>query len=523
MSNQPTHSSPPTDGIGDLEFRDYLSIGIRRKVPLLLCTFGFLVFGVVFASRLRNFYRSETLIQVDPQQVPSSYVQSTVSSSIQDRLSTIQEQVMSSTHLQHIIDTFGLYPEAKGKRPQQEIIATMRKATTVEVVGAAEHRLSAFRISFQSKDPQIASKVANELAAEFIDENLRARLAQFNGAADFLDSEMRETKTQLEAKEEELQRLKVQNASDSPESRQYHLDALNNLSAQLRAAQDRVGRAREQKVMLQQYAPAVDLDSSSENVLSSPYQSRIQKLEAQLSELRTRYGANHPDVRKVETELARVRAQEAADKQQESGVEKPKAAPITPARAKNPVLQAEDERLDQEIKEQSDLQKQLQEQIKLHTDKLEHGPVFEQRVAVLMRDYDNLRNHYSSLVDKKLSAEMAKELEGRQQGERFIILDAAAVPQTPAGPNRLLISIGGLLFGLVSGIALALILEFNDESVRSEQEAASLLGKAVLVAVPQVYPTKERRMRQLRLVGAFIGTGVSAVILAIAVSMLGLG
>jgi uncharacterized protein involved in exopolysaccharide biosynthesis len=275
--------------------------------------------------------------------------------------------------------------------------------------------------------------------------------------------------------------------------------------------------------MLQQYAPAVDLDSSSENVLSSPYQSRIQKLEAQLSELRTRYGANHPDVRKVETELAGVRAQESADKQQESGVEKPKAAPITPARAKNPVLQAEDERLDQEIKEQSDLQKQLQEQIKLHTDKLEHGPVFEQRVAVLMRDYDNLRNHYSSLVDKKLSAEMAKELEGRQQGERFIILDAAAVPQTPAGPNRLLISIGGLLFGLVSGIALALILEFNDESVRSEQEAASLLGKAVLVAVPQVYPTKERRMRQLRLVGAFIGTGVSAVILAIAVSMLGLG
>src|SRR6202040_1629796 len=255
-----------------------------------------------------KFFLSQNLIEVDPQQVPSSYVQSTVSSSIQDRLSTIQEQVMSSTHLQHIIDTFGLYPEAKGKRPQQEIIATMRKATTVEVVGAAEHRLSAFRISFQSKDPQIASKVANELAAEFIDENLRARLAQFNGAADFLDSEMRETKTQLEAKEEELQRLKVQNATDSPAPRQYHLDALNNLSAQLRAAQDRVSRAREQKVMLQQYAPAVDLDSSSESVLSSPYQSRIQKLEAKLSQLRTRYGANHPDVRKVETELPGVRA-----------------------------------------------------------------------------------------------------------------------------------------------------------------------------------------------------------------------
>ena len=87
----------------------------------------------------------------------------------------------------------------------------------------------------------------------------------------------------------------------------------------------------------------------------------------------------------------------------------------------------------------------------------------------------------------------------------------------------MLISIGGLVFGLVFGAALALILDFNDESVRSEQEAASLLGKAVLVSVPQVYPTKERRMRQLRILGAFLGTGASAIILAIVVSMLGLG
>lgn len=523
VSNPGTTSSAASYGIGDLELRDYLAVIRRRKVPVVLCALGFLVFGVVVAARLPNFYRSETLIMVDPQQVPSNYVQSTVSSSIQDRLSTIQEQVMSATHLQHIIDTLGLYAESRGKRPQQEIIAAMRKATTVEVVGAAEHRLSAFRIAFQSKDPQTAAKVANELATEFIDENLRARLAQFNGAADFLDSEMRETRTQLEAKEQELQRLKIQNVTDLPESRQYHLEALNNLRGQLRAAQDRVSRAREQKMMLQQYAPAVDLDSGNDSVSLSPFQSRIQKLEGQLSELRSRYGSDHPDVRKAEAELAKLRVQEAAEKQQEGSVVKPEVAPITPARAKNPVLQAQGEKLDQEIKEQTELQKQLEEQINAHTDKLEHGPVFEQRISALMRDYDNLRGHYSSLVDKKLSAEMAKELEGRQQGERFVILDAAPVPQSPAGPNRILIGAGALLLGIVAGVALALGMEFNDESVRSEHEAATILGKIVLVSVPRVYSREEQRMRRLRLTAAFLGTAASAVILAFAVSMLGIG
>jgi polysaccharide chain length determinant protein (PEP-CTERM system associated) len=492
-------------------------------VPVLLCTLGFFVFGLVLAVRLPNYYRSETLIMVDPQQVPSAYVQSTVTTTIQDRLATIQEQVLSATHLQQIVNTLGLYSELQGKHSQQEIIARMRKATTVEVVNAGEGRMSSFRIGFQSQDPQTASKVANELASAFINENLRVRLRQFNGAAEFLDSEMRETKAQLEAKEQELQRIRIQNVTDLPESRQYHLETLNNLRGQLHTAQDRINRAQEQKAVLQQYAPTVDLDSGSYSQAVSPLQSKIQKTEAQLAELRARYGASHPDVRKLESALADLREQVAAEKKQGESTAVPKPAPITAARAKNPVLQVEEAKLDQEIKEQSELQKQLQEQINSHTEKLEHGPVFEQRIASLMRDYDSLRAHYQNLLDKKLSAEMARELEGRQQGERFVILDPAPVPQGPSGPNRALFCIGGLILGTLAGVALILAQEFGDESVRSEREAATILGKAVLVGIPRIYSIQEKRRLRLRLTGAYLGTVASAVILAYAVSLMGIG
>jgi succinoglycan biosynthesis transport protein ExoP len=523
LQNQSPVQSPPARGVGDFELHDYIDLLRRRKVPLLLCALGLFTFSVVFASRLQDFYRSETLIMVDPQQVPSSYVQSTVSATIQDRLSTIQEQVLSATHLQHIIEKLGLYPEMQSKQTYQQIIATMRKAITVDVVNATDRRLSSFRIAFQSKDPKTASKVADELAAEFINENLQARIKQFDGAANFLESELGETKAQLEAKEQELQQIRIQNAAVMPESRQFHLETLNNLRVQLRSAQDRISRAQEQKAMLQQYAPTVDLDSDSYSSSISPFQSRIQKLEAQLSELRARYGAGHPDVRKVASQLAELRAQEANEKKQSEGTVVPKAPPVTAARAKNPVLQAQEERLDQEIKEQTELAKQYQDQINAHTANLEQGPVFEQRIASLMRDYDSLRAHYQDLLNKKLSADMARELEGRQQGERFVVLDAAPIPQSPAGPNRPLICAGGLILGLLAGVALILAMEFSDESVRSEREAATLLGKTVLAGVPRIYGLGELRKMRLKLTGAFVGTVASGIILGYAVSLLKIG
>jgi polysaccharide chain length determinant protein (PEP-CTERM system associated) len=523
LSNQTPTAVPPPRGFGDFELRDYLAVIRRRKVPVMLCALGFFAFGLMLAIRLPNYYRSETLIMVDPQQVPSAYVQSTVTTTIQDRLATIQEQVMSATHLQKTIDDLGLYADLRGRSSMQETIAKMRKATTVEVVNPGEGRLSSFRIAFQARDPQTASKVANQLAAEFIDENQRARMQQFNGAAEFLDSEMRETKAQLEAKEQELQRIKVQNATDLPESRQYHLEALNNLRGQLHAAQDRMNRAQEQKAVLQQYAPTVDLDAGGYAAAVSPLQAKIQKTEAQLLELRARYGSSHPDVRKLESALADLHAQEDAEKKQQDSSVVPKAPPITAARARNPALLAEQARLDQEIKEQSELQKQLQDQINLHTEKLEQGPVFEQRISSLMRDYESLRAHYQNLLDKKLSAEMAKELEWRQQGERFVILDHAPVPQRPAGPNRPLICMGGLILGTLTGVALILAMEFSDESVRSEREASTILGKDVLAGIPQIYSPREQRKVRLKLTGAFIGTVAAAVLLGYAVSMSGIG
>jgi len=501
-----------------MQLHDYLGVARRRKWWIILTFTVIFVSTVVVATRMPNIYRSETVILVDPQKVPDSFVPSTVTTSIQDRLSTIQQQVMSPSRLKRIIDSLGLYPNLRGRVSDQQLIAMMQKSTVVEVANPGDRRLSSFKIAFHSKDPVTASRVANQLAWLFIEENVKAREQQFYGTADFLSTELQETKQTLEQKEREVQAVKSRFILDLPESKQYHLEALTNLRNQLRASQDRVYQAQQQKVILQSMAansaPTVDLDSTMGS--GSPYASQIQKLETRLAELRSRYGSNYPDVRKLQSQLDQLKSRAAAE--EKNSPAPPDPATLLPRGKRNPVLEAQYQKLNQQVDDENKLQAQAQEQINFHVSKLERVPIFEQQIGGMMRDYDGLRAHYQSLLDKRISAEMASALENRQKAERFLILDAAPVPEKPFAPNRPMIALAGLIGGLLGGIGLGIMVESADESVRSEREAALILGKPVLAGVPFMRNAGQLRASKLRAFGALAGTAACSVVLGLLIS-----
>jgi succinoglycan biosynthesis transport protein ExoP len=499
------------------ELHHYLDIIRRRKAVVILVTIGFFCCAAVIARRLPDVYRSQTVILVDAQQVPSSYVQSTVSTSLQDRLSTIQQQVMSPTRLKNMIEKNGLFPGLRGKVSEDALIQKIQKSTSVEVAG----HFSSFMIAYQGDSPKEVSEIANQLADTFITENVEARQKEFYGTAEFLDNELQETKSQLESKEKQLQAIKSSNLNDLPESKQFHLEALNNLRTQLAASEDRVRQAKQDKIMIESMMntnhPTVDVDGGSATS-ASPYASQIAKLESHLAELRSQYGPNFPDVRKAQADLDRLKKKEAANKTEAPAPVQVEAVAPSPS-TKNPVIAAQLEKLNQEIDEQTKLQDPLQQQIDFHVSKLARVPIFEQQIAGLMRDYDSLRSHYQSLLDKKLSAQMASELEIRQKGERFVILDPAPVPGRPFGPNRVLIAFAGLMMGLVGGVGLAIAIEMMNQTVRSEHEATELLGLPVLAGVPQMYTAAQVRSRRIAFVMKAILTASFASGLGVLISV----
>jgi succinoglycan biosynthesis transport protein ExoP len=510
----------PENLFGSMPLRDYVEIGRRRKWWIILPSLAIFICAAVVVRRLPNTYRAQTVILVDPQEVPATYVTSTVSSTVSDRLSAINQEVLSPERLQRLVDKLGLYPQLRGHVSNQQIIANMQRSITVDVANPGGGRLSAFTIAFSGRNPQEVASVTNELAQAFIQENLKVREQQSDGTAEFLANELADTKSQLDAKQQQIQQIKGRYIQDLPESQQYHLEALTNLQNQLRASQDHVAQAQQEKVLLQSMsgnnAPTVDLDNVGN--AGSPYESQIEKLEADIATQRLRYGPSFPDLRKAQAQLDDLKAKAAAEAKKQPENPDPPPPTTLSGQPHNPVLVAQLGKLDEQIQDETRRQAEFQENINFHVQKLEQAPVFEQQISGLMRDYDALNHQYASLLDKKLAAEMSSALESRQKAERFVVLDEAKVPDAPSAPNRPLLYLAGLVGGLLGGLGLAVLMEVTDESVRSEKEAARILGAPVLVGVPRILSGKEQILRRLGVSAALAGTAFCSAAIGLLIS-----
>ena len=188
----------------------------------------------------------------------------------------------------------------------------------------------------------------------------------------------------------------------------------------------------------------------------------LDKLRAQLADLRSRYTDRHPDVRKVEEQIAET------EKMKNQIVADLKAKASAPADQPDPEagLSAAD------LKDPSSPMMQLQGQVQANRVEIanrEHGiaelqtkvgdyqarlnqePVREQQLSDLTRGYEQSKANYDELLKKKNESAMATSMELLQQGERFRIIDPPSLPLKPDFPNRLKFCGIGLGIGLALG------------------------------------------------------------------------
>ena len=124
----------PSKGNGPA-LQDYWLILRRRKYYVIVAAVAVWIAFALAAVRLPNIYRSEITILVEPPKVSTTYVQPMITSRIEERLSTIKEQILSRPNLERIIRENHLY-NWPGTGPVSEAtIAAMRKDITVPVSG----------------------------------------------------------------------------------------------------------------------------------------------------------------------------------------------------------------------------------------------------------------------------------------------------------------------------------------------------------------------------------------------------
>ena len=501
------------NAISDFDISAILN-GLYRRKGLIIATFLVVsILGAYLAITVPNVFQSSALILVSPQRVPTSYVASTVTIDLAERMQSSIQEILSRTQLEKIIQEFNLFPNAK-QSTLEERIEGVRKKIKVEL-----RKKDVFQLSFESGDPEKARQVTSKIASLFIDQNIQVREQQAMGTKTFINSEADRLRNELEEQEAAVNQYKAANRYELPDQLDSNLRSLEQFRRELESATLRLTGLQERKGVLQKQSVESDIlgldllggggflgggllasgDSGTQNL-------QMEMKKRELDTLLQKYSNKHPDVMRLQTE---IRMLEGESKNRAPTPTK-SSAPATPLPG-NPlkqVLQSQITDIDAEIQAVRSQIERIKSQVGALQARVENTPLRAIELSKISRGYDITLRKYQDLLGKSLESELSENMEKKQKGEQFQILDPANLPLKPVRPNRMLIVLAGLVLGMGGGVALAFLWNNFDTSFRQGDEINSLVNVPLLASLPALMTrgsVVEQRRAQGVLVLASVG------------------
>jgi polysaccharide chain length determinant protein (PEP-CTERM system associated) len=476
----------------DLTMDDYLGMLRRRLWVILLPALmapglGFAV-SYLFAAR----YTSISTVLVEGQKVPGVYVKPVVTEDVMQRITTLQQQVLSRNRLQPLIERLGLAKNGASIESElNDIRDNMQVQPVPPAVGTKQKKPSdydvpGFNVLFTSSNPRQAQQICNQLTSMLLEENLKSREQAAQSTTEFLSRQLDESKRNLDEQDAKLAAFKREYVGQLPEDADNNLKILMGLNSQLDANTQTLNRAQQDKaysesVLAQQLAA---WKSSQSTTSPQALEQQLAALQNQLLQLQSRYTPDHPDVIKTKADIAQLQKtlDQANAAKPDASIEKANLAEPPEIRQTRVQIHQYELAIGQATREQA----RLQDQIKLYQGRVALSPTVEEQYKQLTRDYDTAQKFYGDLLAKRNDSAMTTDMERQQQGEQFRLLNAADLPKEPSFPNRLLFAGGGLGVGLALGMGLAFWIEINDKAIRTEADVEAVMELPMLISLPWV-------------------------------------
>ena len=530
---------------------EYLAILRRYKGQILVVTAVVAAAGLVTALSLPPIYRSTATVLVQEQEVPPELVRSTITSFADERIQVISQQVMTRAVLLKLVEKYNLYEKYRRRATTDELLERMRKDIKLTTVNAdvsdrsSGRRVNAtiaFKISYDSPQAERAQQVVTELTSLYLAENIKVREQSVAETTAFLTDEADRLESQIQDIEGKLALFKRRYAGRLPDSSAFNLQLAERAGSDLSRTEREMSAIQERKAALQAQlatvppnAPTISV-AGEKNVtpaerlrsLKGQYLAalavykpdhpdirrmereiaaltaeaaqpsedtdapgKLNKLESDLANVRERYSESHPDVERVKREIAALQASSAKDVSAQRGAEG-RAGIKRPDNPAYIALTSQIDGIKRELNQLEAARNDLRAQQRTYDARLQQIPEIEREYHDLTRDYDTAKARYRDVKEKQMRAVVSQELEKGRKAERFSLSEPANLPEKPVSPNRPAIAAMGFLAAIGSGLGLAGLRDALDPSVKGPLELARIVRVPILTAIPYIETRRER-------------------------------
>jgi polysaccharide biosynthesis transport protein len=465
---------------------DYLSVVRRRRWWLITPIVVSVLVGLALVIFLPKEYGSSATLAVTAPMVSPSLVNQSAPFDNQERLRALSQLLLSPTILARVVREEQLGPSTA----QDQEVARLRRSIQVSVPDpvtrvAEPRRLDTFIVTYTDRDPVQAQRVTNRLATVFVDESSKVRTESAENTSAFIAAQLSASQTRLAELEKRLRAAKEAHMGQLPEQMQANLQTLSGLRQQLesntmalRSEQDRLSVIERQLDDLKAGTPAAGLVSGTQ---SAGPESRVLLLERDLAVARTTYTDKHPEVQRIQEELAAAR-------RDATGASGPGAARLAQLQL-DPAyrqLMADRETTLLRVREAQRASADARRQISVYQARVEAAPRVEQQLTSVQRDYDLEKEQYSALSAKLHASAISEDVQRNGSGEQFSVLYGATFPTEPTKPVPLRVMLISIVAGICLGAALTLGREYLDRSVHDVRQLKDEFDVPVLGEVARI-------------------------------------
>ena len=474
---------------GEMNLADVKRVLRRYWWILPITTISLGAIAIAAAMVLPKKYTSETMVLVEQPAVSSEYVKPAITEDLNHRLAAMQEQILSRTRLEPIIQKFGLYPNDRNRMHIDDLVEKLRSTIVIKPMeptpGAQRGQLPGFYVDVTFTNPQMAQQICTEITSMFLAQNAGDRKKQAKVTTDFLSQQLEEAKASLDEQDEKLAKFKRQYLGSLPEEEQTNLNILTGMNAQLEANTQALSRAQQDKAFNESLLSAQEATWKSSQTGTNPEttEQQLSGLEEQLTSLEARYTPEHPDVIKLKNQIEQLKKQQAATPKSSSSANA-SASMIEPPQIQQ--LRAKLRQNEINITDLTHRQAQIQDQIRQLQGRVQASPMVEQQFKELMRNYQTAQDFYNDLLKKRQNAGVAGDLEGQEESEQFKVYDPPSLPDKPSFPKKTYFAGGGVAGGLALGLGILYLLAASDKSLYNERDVENVLKLPVLTMVPML-------------------------------------